>query len=95
MIDLGILLSLHLIMMHFNLKMMHNLKYTAFDTLLQNKYCGVMATMLPAYRNVSKRQMLTYIDFIVGIFLCIYFSTKPALSIFPNGNLTLNLSGVI
>ena len=95
MIDLGILLSLHLIMMHFNLKMMHNLKYTAFDTLLQNKYCGVMATMLPAYRNVSKRQMLTYIDFIVGIFLCIYFSTKQALNIFPNENVTFNLSGVI
>ena len=95
MIDLGILLSLHLIMMHFNLKMMHNLKYTAFDTLVQNKYCGVMATMLPAYRNRSKRQMLTYIDFIVGIFLCIYFSTKPVSNIFPNENLTLNLSGVI
>ena len=84
MIDLGILLSLHLIMMHFNLKMMHNLKYTAFDTLLQNKYCGVMVTMLPAYRNASKRQMLTYIDFIVGISLYIYFSINPALNIFPN-----------
>ena len=88
MIDLGILLSLHLIMMHFNLKMMHNLKYTAFDTLLQNKYCGVMATMLPAYRNVSKRQMLTYIDFIVRIFVCIYFSTKPVLNIFSIENVT-------
>ena len=95
MIDLGILLSLNLIMVHFNLKMMHNLNDTAFDTLLQNKYCGVLATTLPAYRNVSKMQMLTYIDFIVDIFLCIYFSTKPALNIFPNENLILNLSGVI
>ena len=95
MIDLGILLSLHLIMMHFNLKMMHNLKYTAFDTLVQNKYCGVMATMLPAYRNLSKRQMLTYIDFTVEISLYIYFSINPDLNIFPHENVTFKLSGAI